>query len=463
MTDTSPSDARSRPVGRPIARSYRAAGMGDADPPVPLETGEQVRARCWAVRLSGLRARVAFGFLWPSYQQVSLWVTDRRLIEAAAPFHGRAAGRRLRTMSWSDVRAASVSGGLIRIELGDGSKQRWRVAEDCDQRALCAAVEIDRPVAAADPAEGSSRGSKSLCPHCLEEFDPATGRCASCRTRFVTPGEAGRLALLLPGGGHLATGHKVVGTARAIFEVLVFVGCWLTFTDLEWALFVAPIGAIVALALVVFKLEAAATARGFARLVAPWSSRARRRWRIAGIVGGCAMLAWFASAVMMAGQTSLELKNDLEFHNAGSYGWDATYEVAEKGDVYRPVLRSTWTHEDGWVLEVSAEPLALFQTSEEWLEEQEEERRLAGSPPGEPFHLGAMEGVCWLDVESDGSDEIGLLRYAILDRGHRDVHTITCYVDPSDVDEATALITSLIRRAHWTKPGNPCGSKWDAE
>jgi hypothetical protein len=243
----------------------------------------------------------------------------------------------------------------------------------------------------------------------------------------------------------------------------VFGVLWTVPSDQEWRILHFPIAVIVLVVLVVFKLEAVMTARGFARMVVPWSHHAQQRWRKASVFGGLAMVVWFVSAVLMAGQTSLEVKDDLEFHDADALGWSAEYEPANKGEVFGSIFRSEWTHEDGWVLEVYAEPLAAFQSPEEWIDEQIEFRSEAGWLVGEPFRIGAVDGIRFLHTEETGSDGHAILEYAVFDRSHRDVHVVVCETSLPQAEDVDAMIFSLLRRAHWTKAGDPCGRAWDAK
>lgn len=443
-----------------LARPLRAARMPQNEFAFELEHEEEVQTICGAVRRSGLRARLDFGVLWQCYSSVTLCVTDRRLVEIAKPFGGRAPGRRIREYRWSGVRSLRVKGRDVKLAVGDGSKQRWRVVGQQSVPRIREALEARRADIGGQSGDEARPFQTVVCPDCSAMLVPAADRCPSCGTLFVTPREAGWLAALLPGGGHLATGHTLVGTARLVAELLMFFALWTVMGDAERSVFVTPFAAIVLAVVATFKTEAVMTARGFARMIVPWTERARRRWRIASVVGAILMALWYVSAIAMARQTERNIFNDLEFHSADALGWEAKYERPFESSVEGMISRSEWTHADGWRLVVFAGSLRPFESPEGWVREQEAWRIKEGWSRPMAFRAGAVDGVRFTKIERAGGGETASAEYAIFDRLQRDVHVISCGVLASQVEQVDAMVSALLRRAHWVKAGEPCNSKW---
>lgn len=446
----------------PLRRSHRAVQRVRTGPPVPLAREERVHVVVDAVRREGLQTRLDFGFLWPRYLEVKLWVTDRRLIEVATPFDGRAAGQRIREYPWSGVRTARVHGRDLELEPGAGSKTRWLVTRRRDVARLREATDARRPLMAGHVDTTSS--ASTLCPRCAARISLPNDRCDACAARFVTPRAATWLAILVPGGGHLATGHWFVGICRLLAEAAILTVLWWSLLgEVDWPQLVLPFAVVTAVLLAAVKLEAAMTARAYARLVVPWSRRARQTWSILAAAGGILLVTCYASALLNVRQTNRTVLHDLEFHAADALGWEAAYDEPYKKEVSGRIHRSQWTHVNRWTLEVVAEPLAPFQSPEAWVEAENARRRSEGWAAGESFTAGAVDGVRFTRIEGEGWDAPARLEYAVFDRRQRDVHVVSCDLFAGQIDEVGALVASLLRRAHWTKTGQPCNGEWRAD
>lgn len=425
-----------------------------------LEPGEQVRAAADAVLRAGLRARLELGFLWNRYHRVRLLVTDRRLIEVVQPFGGRAPGSRIRAWRWQELGSARMIRRNLVLTPSAGRRVRWRVLDGRDAAKIESALAgMHAEVGGQQPA-GAETHSPVMCPRCMTELPADPARCASCGTDFVSPRAAGWLAAAIPGGGHLATSHTVVGTARAVLELVAITAMWARFTG-DRIVFDVPALALVMLgAVAAIKLEAALTARAFSRLWVPWSRRARRLWITAAVLAVAASVTAAAYFITMAWSTGRAGLRDIEFHSADHLGWEAQYEPAAQQDLNSPTLRSTWTHQDYWVVEVRAEALAPMQSPEQWTEQENARRSRDGLASGEPVHLGVVHGIGFVTPDSSSDGEIVRLEIAIFNRDYRAVHTLRCDVFAAQAETARALLERLLRRAHWTRAAGPCTPRW---
>ena len=59
-----------------------------------------------------------------------------------------------------------------------------------------------------------------LCVRCKTAVPEGSASCPECRLQFRTADRAGRMALLIPGGGYFYTGNTLYGVAFAILELL---------------------------------------------------------------------------------------------------------------------------------------------------------------------------------------------------------------------------------------------------
>jgi len=428
-----------------------------------LEPGEQVLAVADAVLLAGLREKLNFGVLWNRYQGVRVLITDLRLVEQVRPFGGRAPGCRVRSWRWSQVHSAQISRRTLELHPAGGRRLRWRILDSRAASLVKDALTTMRSLMAGAGTAAEPAPFTLQCPQCAAALPEYPELCPGCATTFVTPRIAGWLAVALPGAGHFATRHYLVGAFRVLFEVTIILALFSSITS-EGKFQQVPALALVLIgAIVGIKLEAVFTARAFARLLVPWTARAHRAWAIAGVFGAGLTVAAVISGLVLANRLDQVVNRDLEFHGAEGLGWEASYRPAVIADLSGPILRSTWTHRDRWYIEVFAQPLASFQTAEEWSEFEEALRIGRGLPRGTPIRTGAVDGVRYVTPAPTGDPEIVRIEIVVFDRRHRDVHTVRFDVFNNQVEAADVLLRRLFLRSHWTKAAGPCNTSWRPE
>jgi len=75
-----------------------------------------------------------------------------------------------------------------------------------------------------------------LCARCGAAIPDASASCPRCRLRFWTAAEAGKMALLIPGGGYFYMGNTLYGVAAAALELLLAVLLVLSVVDMAQGL-----------------------------------------------------------------------------------------------------------------------------------------------------------------------------------------------------------------------------------
>lgn len=84
-------------------------------------------------------------------------------------------------------------------------------------------------------AAGSPNGSQNLtylCARCGAPIPGASASCPNCRLRFWSAAQAGKMALLIPGGGYFYMHNPLYGIAAALLELLLVILLVLSWTDL---------------------------------------------------------------------------------------------------------------------------------------------------------------------------------------------------------------------------------------
>lgn len=82
---------------------------------------------------------------------------------------------------------------------------------------------------------GSPKGSQNmtyLCARCGAAIPDNSASCPKCRLRFWTAAKAGKMALLIPGGGYFYMSNTLYGVASAILELLLAVLLILSVVDM---------------------------------------------------------------------------------------------------------------------------------------------------------------------------------------------------------------------------------------
>ena len=73
-----------------------------------------------------------------------------------------------------------------------------------------------------------------LCARCGTAIPNNSGACPKCRLRFWTAAQAGKRALLIPGGGYFYMDNTLYGVADAILELLLAVLLVLSVVDMYY-------------------------------------------------------------------------------------------------------------------------------------------------------------------------------------------------------------------------------------
>ncbi len=150
----------------------------------------------------------------------TLVLTNRRLLHFRVKSNGSWTGS-VRAVHWGDVSEGRVKGWLSKtMELvyrGGKKEKYWQIRRD-DGKKLKAILERVLPDSAGEMT--STLQMVSLCPDCKAALTPEVYECPACRKMFRNPGTMLTRTILIPGGGHFYCGHKLLGLAHALVEVI---------------------------------------------------------------------------------------------------------------------------------------------------------------------------------------------------------------------------------------------------
>jgi len=431
-------------------------------PPLPSDLRHEQIATVDAVLKGDLRSKSSLGVFWSHYHEVRLFLGAGHMIEMVRPFGGRAPGCRIRVWNWADVISAEIRGRHFVVRVRSGKQESWYIPDAQQTLKLKGALaEIFPKKHGSAP---SLSGSPVLhCPYCWNRLTDTPEGCPDCGALFVTPKSAGRLAAVLPGGGHLATGHRLVGSVRMLTELL-FVLYWGIQVGESGILAHYPLVALmpVGFFLLALKLEAILTARYFARFLVPWSSRVRHAWTIAGTFGAVISVAVIFFLLYLVPINGILLR-DLEFHGAAGSGWKARYEPVPEGPLSRVALRSTWTRNNGQRISVFAQTLGPWLSPDTWIRQERARRIELGLNPGTDVSTTVLDAFSFLTPVGLENDTLRRLEITVLDHRHHTIHTMSCVLPASEVETMRKSMLELLRTGHWIWSADPCNSDWSPD
>jgi hypothetical protein len=161
------------------------------------------------------------------FQRRALFVfTDRRMLYIPTTF---TYGYRhcLAEIRYANCKSIQVIGRSLTFFFHDGESVKfpyigWK--ERRKLRSLLGSAPGAKPT--------GSQNMTYLCARCGAAIPDNHASCPKCRLRFRTPAKAGRMALLIPGGGYFYMHNTLYGVAAAILESLLAVLLILSALDL---------------------------------------------------------------------------------------------------------------------------------------------------------------------------------------------------------------------------------------
>jgi hypothetical protein len=430
ISDTSLPEARRRTMDAIAKRLSRLLAPGEA----VLDFSEAVED---ASRLS----RAVLGAAWAPSHRVALVFTPRRLLEIGLDATGRRALGRIRSFPWDRIAAFVFRDEWLEIRSWDEGLHRWYLRDLPDpslqvriQRQVDLAVSSYGPAAARDPVAHCSQ-----CGARMHAGDRTCGRCAAVGRRR---GRAARLAVAVPGGGHLYAGRPVAAALHFGLELVVFAllaSLVLVTTDV-WRVAAAVGVGFVLLALM--KLQSVASARRMADRAGTISRTGDLLSRWAQPVGLLLSIAVLVAPLLSVG--ALERTISWDLHVAASDGsWSLTATETMEGE--SSPLRSRWRQRDGALAELRAQPFEAFESAAAVRERLVKEHGALV----ESGHLGTLLTT----VEGPADRPISRATVFIVDSAGRDLHSVS--TEDDDPKRAEARLRDLVRRAYWTRADPP--------
>jgi len=420
--------------------------------------GEQVVyvARGYRGLTSGMY--LGLGLLAHRYHQVTLVVTDRRLIEVLHRLDGVKLETCTRGFSWSAVRSirSGITGLVVRGL--DGKRTRWKLRSRGDRRIMkILAPRIEQQLLGAGASPSSF--PVEYCPACMAEQPSAEGACGACGALVRSARLATKLSVAVPGGGLAYVGHPVLAAVDFAGEAMILVFVALGLATAANGVEIAGLAIVGALFGILTKLESVHVSRLLAARRRPETQERRDKFHTLGRIGAVLSLVAIAGAALGTGRLADRIDHDLDFEAAT--GWSGTRAPSAwqifPGD---PAGRSEWTHEDGFSVAVLAytrdsvgEPEAFAHAF------VREEERSGGTIVDRGSDLpGGFTGLRLVErlTAEDGAPLV-LVVYLVVDPNGGDVHQVYAIAEAPFGEDAARLVRSLLTTGRWIDAVEPRG------
>jgi hypothetical protein len=407
-----------------------------------------------AYRQITVGAYFALGWLAQRYGQVTLVVTDRRLIEVMNDSGGVGVEGGTRSFLWAGV--SEVRYGLRKLTIvgRDGKKHRFVPRTGGDRRVLKALVPRISQRLLLPSAEAPPRFPVEHCPSCFAPSPRTEPSCAACGSLTRSSRVATWLSLAFPGGGLAYLGHPVLAFLDFVGEIVIF---GLIAAGLASASSAAEVVAGVVAGAVLgalTKIESIHVGHHLAGRRRAETQEHRARFATLGKAGALLTIVAIAGAGLVTGRLAGK-PHDLDF--AGATGWTGSRSRSAwtmTADYEHP--RSEWTHENGLVATVSSIPdthvedVEAFQTE---LTQVLEKRGDLGTLLFRGKLGGGLAGFqhAWKLPEERGAF---VVCYVVdgSDGGVQQVHSL---VSIEDEPAAVELLGELVAKGRWIEPVEP--------
>jgi hypothetical protein len=407
-----------------------------------LEPNEELLALSEAVADIRPLERAVLGGLWPQSRRVALLLTPRRLIEIGVSCTGRRALGRIRSFPWDGVPSLKIADGWLEVRTWAQDVHRWYL-RDVPDPAVGARLLKRVDLAVSTYVPSISRTAPLLhCSSCGTGRAPEAGGCRHCGDTVRSPRLAAKLALVIPGAGHLYAQRPVAAVVRCAAELALFalLAAGVLGTTDRWRI-LATVALGVAV-LGVMKLHAAWSARLLAERAGAITPSANDRWRLLGPVGTPLSLAVLVAPLLLAGVLDGDVDWRLQFTDSRrEWAVSSPPFAASLGDI--PNLREVWSRRDGqWVL-VQSWPFRRFESARRATARLAREWGAHGSPTVLGPHR-VLEAAGEARAPDGGRLTTAVL--LVIDAEARDVHALTT---AADIPGTTDRLRQLVARSYW--------------
>jgi len=180
-----------------------------------LEDGELIKLMTSGYSPLSRLERFLLRYLTVFRRRALFVFTDRRVLYIPTTF---TYGYRysVAEIRYTNCESIQVIGRSLVFIFNNGGFEKFPYIARKERRKMRAV--IDSLVLGGPP--GGSQNLTYLCARCAAAIPDDSAACPQCRLRFRTAEKAGKLALLIPGGGYFYMGNTLYGFASAILEVL---------------------------------------------------------------------------------------------------------------------------------------------------------------------------------------------------------------------------------------------------
>ena len=407
-----------------------------------LEPNEELLALSEAVADIRPLERAVLGGLWPQSRRVALLLTPRRLIEIGVSCTGRRALGRIRSFPWDGVPSLKIADGWLEVRTWAQDVHRWYL-RDVPDPAVGARLLKRVDLAVSTYVPSISRTAPLLhCSSCGTGRAPEAGGCRHCGDTVRSPRLAAKLALVIPGAGHLYAQRPVAAVVRCAAELALFalLAAGVLGTTDRWRI-LATVALGVAV-LGVMKLHAAWSARLLATRAGAITQSANGRWRLLVPAGALLSLAVLVAPLLLAGVLDGDVDWRLQFADSRrEWAVSSPPFAASLGDI--PNLREVWSRRDGqWVL-VQSWPFRRFESARRATARLAREWGAHGSPTVLGPHR-VLEAAGEARAPDGGRLTTAVL--LVIDAEARDVHALTT---AADIPGTTDRLRQLVARSYW--------------
>lgn len=416
-----------------------------------LEPGETVLYLARAHQIPSLFDQIGFGAYVYAYHTVALVLTDRRVLEVLLEHGGKKLSTRTRSFPWGEAKSVTIGWRGLVVTSHAGKKHRWKVPVRGDRKALALLLPRITERLLGVPALSTAPWPAWHCPACRAVVEPGSGGCDACGAAFKSKRAATWLALAFPGGGLYYAGHPVLGTMDLLGELFAFFVVAMMAIEATSGVDMAAAIGLGLFLFVATKIESIHLSRVLVHRTKPLTESAAGGWRRLAVGGALASLLAVAALPALRGAAANPIDHDLVFADAAWKGhFDRTtwHRLADE-----PLGRSEWVHEEGWSLNVLAEPLERGQSFDDFASGIDAERRAEGEAPVERVRLGRLDGLrVHRPFTTDDGVEAISLRYYVHDAEGRDLHLVFWNVQRDGYEEAEKVLEAFIATGSFGQP-----------
>jgi hypothetical protein len=402
---------------------------------------------------------LGMGYMWMSYHQALLVVSDQRAIEVLLEPGGKTIGTRVRAYEWAGVKTLKVGFASLTLVPAIGKRQVWKLPVRGDRRLLKALLPRLQERLQREGAAAATPQPIWHCPACGAALPEKAPECHACRAVFRSPGVAAWLSVAFPGAGLLYSGHPVLALLDCLGEVALFGVLALAMAQAGNA---EAVAGLVILGLVfgaMTKVQSVHLTRILTTRTRPDDAARRARFRALGKAGAALSVLAVAGVFLVAGRLAPALRHDLEVaEQPGAWSGSRSqtdWEFFADDDS----ARSQWTHESGPIVTVFAYPLDTAVARDSFR--------------AEFGKVAAQDGQGTLVVEDDrvpaphrgfryvreqrgaGGEPLAAINYFVYDPNGNDVHQLFTVAAADERDRVETLVRDLLQRARWTDPVPP--------